>query len=167
MNLGKLLGFVKPMVRTFKDGRYMKYTSNLKRGTTETKLFDKNGACYLTRTSKVLKDKPNNTITRRISEESKITQNINGEPIGPFPDVYYTHIQRKRFYSPQKDLLKKQQLEETGYVGQSSDGKDYFRIIKDIIFKSQKANGSSNKIIGEATTSSKYLKEIDTTPTIW
>lgn len=168
MNIGELLKFTtKPIERQLEGGRCIKYTSNLKRGTTETQLFDKNGTCYFTRTSKVLKDKSNNTITRRISEESKITENINGEPIRPLPDVYYTHIQRKRFYSPQKELLNKQQLEETGYVGTSSNGKNYFRIFNDIIFKSQKPNGAANEIIGEPIVSSQYLNKIDTTPTIW
>ncbi len=163
MGLTKLLTFVaKPMKRVLSNRRVIEY-HKLPNGTTQTKLFDKYGSCYLEKTSKVVKN--NNTRTRYVSEISRFTQDCAGKPIET-TDYYFTHIKMDRFYDSQGNLLKANKLIEKGNGGPALGG-GYCRTFGDVSLTTQKPNGFINTITGEPNVAFEYTKKADTSPTIW
>lgn len=163
MGLTNLLTFAaKPMRRVLKGGKVIEY-SKLKDGTRLTKLYDRYGACYLEKTSKVVKN--NNTRTRYVSEISRFTQDCDGKPIET-TDYFFKHIKMDRFYDSQGNLLKANKLIEKGNGTPALRG-GYCRMFDDVSLTTQKPNGSINTIMGEPNVAFEYTKKLDTSPTIW
>lgn len=151
------------MRRVLKGGKVIEY-SKLKDGTRLTKLFDKNGACYLEKTSKITKN--NNKSTRYKSEISRCTIDHSGNPMEPC-GAYFHHIKSDRIYNEQGDLSKINRLYESGYAGPASGETGFCRTFSDVKLTSQKPNGSINTITGEPNVAFEYTKKLDTSPTIW
>lgn len=164
MSLLKLFGLAsKPMRRVLKGRKVIEY-SKLKDGTRLTKLYDRYGACYLEKTSKIVKN--NNKSTRYKSEIARCTIDSSGKPMEPC-GVYFHHIKSDRIYNAQGDLSKVNRLTEAGYAGPASGEAAFCRTFADVKLTSQKTNGITNTITGRPNIFFEYTNKLDSSPTIW
>ena len=154
-NLG--IRAAKPMYRNLGNGRVLEYL-NLGNGFTKSRILQ-NGQEVLTRTAKVNKG----TGERFVSNIEMMLFNEKGKLV-PSQSRYFKHTKIKNIRDESGNLLRRNNLVESGVVDVSSKG-GYCRT-SDVSLISQYPNGGVSRI-NCTQPNFEYIRNADTSPTIF